>query len=87
MRGANRLADQITAMTKNPGVHMEAGTIVTVGIHTAADGNNLVTVNWRGTNIQAAYLSSYNPIVGNTVLLLIAPPQVVILAQLIGTPA
>jgi hypothetical protein len=52
----------------------------------AVDGTALVSVLWRGTQVEAAYLASYTPAVGHVVLLLVDPPQVVILGRLIGTP-
>ena len=86
-RGADRLADELAALTTQPGVRMEPGTVVTVVAGAAADGNALVTVSWRGTSVAVPYPSSYTPVVGHVVLLLVAPPQVVIVARLLGTPA
>lgn len=81
-----RLADQLAALAGTPGVRMEPAVILTVAAGAAADGNALVTVTWRGTDIAAPYPSTYTPVVGHTVLLLVAPPQVVIIGRYIGTP-
>ena len=84
-QGAARLAE-IIATPGAPGLRMEQGTVVTVAAGAAADGNALVTVSWRGTNVACPYPSTYSPAVGHVVLLLIDPPRVVIAAQLVGTP-
>jgi hypothetical protein len=85
--GVLRLADQIAAAGGTDAMRMEQGTITVVAAGAALDGNAKVTVSWRGTSIFCPYPSTYTPVVGHVVLLLIQPPQVVIVARLIGTPA
>jgi hypothetical protein len=87
MSGALRLADHLATLAKTDAARMEQGTIITVTAGAAVDGNALVTVRWRGTDIFCPYPSTYTPVVGHVVLLLITPPQVVIAARLIGTPS
>lgn len=65
----------------------EPGVITTVTPGGATDGNALVTVTYRGVAQQAAYLSSYTPVVAHNVLLLVTSTGgVVILGRIIGTP-
>lgn len=86
MTGTDQLVDVLAEIGDGPALRMEQGTIVTVAAGAAGDGNALVTVSWRGTNVRCPYPSTYSPVVGHVVLLLIDPPQVVIAARLIGTP-
>lgn len=85
--GIARLADHLASIGDSQAVRMEQGVIATVTAGAAADGNALVTVTWRGTTVACPYPSTYVPVVGHVVLLLIVPPQLVIVARLIGTPA
>lgn len=86
MSGLRRVTDELAALDR-PQLRMEQGTVVTVTPGGAADGNSLAVVSWRGTNVACPYPSTYTPVVGHVVLLLIDPPRVVIVARLIGTPA
>lgn len=52
----------------------------------AADGTDLVTVDWRGTATNAARASTYTPVVGHNVLVLVQGNQLTILFRVIGTP-
>ncbi len=70
-----------------PSAWMEPAVVATVTAGAAADGNAAVTVTWRGQAVKAAYLASYTPTVGHTVLVLYQPPGgLVILGRVIGTP-
>lgn len=69
-----------------PASWFEQATVTTVSAGAAADGNALVTVTWRGSPVQAAYLSSYAPTVSHNVLVLVQPPSLLILGRVIGTP-
>jgi hypothetical protein len=84
--GSARLADQL-AVTPGGDLRIETGVIASVAAGAAVDGNALVTVTWRGTNVACPYLAGYAPTVGHNVLLLVQPPQLVILGRLIGTPS
>lgn len=86
MSGALKLADTIAGLASTDSVRIEQGVIITVAAGAAADGNALVTVRWRGTDIRCAYPSTYTPVVAHVVLLLINPPMIVIACRLIGTP-
>ena len=44
----------------------------------------IVTVRWRGTDIEASRMADYDPTDGDVVLLLIQPPSVVILGRVLG---
>lgn len=85
--GLTALADHIASLNNLDAVSMDQGAITAVAAGAALDGNALVSVSWRGTTIQCAYPSTYTPVVGHVVLLLIAIPRVVIVARLIGTPS
>ena len=65
---------------------VEQCAVTVVGTGGAADGNNLATVNWRGTAVQAAYLASYAPTVGHQVAVLNQNGALLILGRIIGTP-
>jgi len=70
-----------------PSAWAEPAVIATVTAGAAADGNALVTITWRGTTVQSAYLASYTPTVGHTVAVLYQPPGApLILGRIIGTP-
>lgn len=87
MAGALTLATVLAGLETTDPLRMEQGTITAVSAGAAIDGNALVTVSWRGTSIFCPYPSTYTPVVGHVVLLLVCPPRVVIIARLIGTPA
>ncbi len=84
-RQANELRDLARAGSPHRAAYAPAQ-VTAVATGAAADGNALVSVDWRGTVIEVAYLSSYSPAVGHTVLLLVQGSQVVIVGRLIGTP-
>ncbi|GIF16543.1 hypothetical protein [Actinoplanes teichomyceticus] len=70
-----------------PSAWMEPAIVTAVALGAAAESNALVTVSWRGTAVQAAYLSSYSPAVNDVVLVLIQPPGgLTVLGRIIGTP-
>ena len=70
-----------------PSAWAEPATVAAVTAAGAADGNALVTLTWRGQSVQAAYLSSYTPVVGHTVAVLYQPPGApLILGRIVGTP-
>lgn len=65
----------------------EPGVVASVTPGGASDGNALATVTYRGVTQEAAYLASYTPTVGHTVLLLVTSTgSVVILGRTLGTP-
>jgi hypothetical protein len=59
-------------------------TLVSAGA--AADGTALVEVDWRGTLTKAAITSTYTPVVGHIVLVLVQANQLTIISRVIGTP-
>lgn len=70
-----------------PHYRAEQATVTAVTAGAAADGNDLVTVNYRDADQQVAYLSSYTPLVGHTVGLLVGSDgSLLILGRIIGTP-
>jgi hypothetical protein len=70
-----------------PSAWAEPAVVATVAAGAAADGNALATVTWRGQAVQAAYLASYTPVAGHTVVVLYQPPGgLLILGRVIGTP-
>jgi hypothetical protein len=70
-----------------PSAWIEPAVIATVTAGAAADGSALVTVTWRGTAVQAAYLASYAPTAGHVVAVVVQPPGgLLILGRVIGTP-
>lgn len=80
------LVDELARLGAGRPLRMEPGQVIAVSAGAAKDGNALVTVAWRGASVNVPYPSSYSPAVGHVVLLLIQPPQVVLIARLIGTP-
>lgn len=60
--------------------------VVNVAAGAASDGNALCTVSWNGADVEAAYLSSYSPTVGHSVLAVYVAGRLVILGRVIGTP-
>jgi hypothetical protein len=83
----SREIDRGRAPQGAPSAWIEPATVATVTAAAAADGNALVTVTWRGASQQAAYLSSYAPVVGHVVAVVYQPPGgLLILDRIIGTP-
>ncbi len=78
--------DELARLAPGTSARMEPGEVVAVAPGGASDGNARVTVRWRGAKVVCPYPSSYAPAVGHAVLLLVQPPQVVIVARLVGTP-
>lgn len=68
------------------GAHWAVGTVQTVTAGAAADGNPLVSVRWQGSNVLAAYLSSYTPVVGHVVVMARVGAGLLIIGRAIGTP-
>lgn len=62
------------------------GVVTAVDPTGGEDGKSLVTVNWNGTLVKLAHLSSYTPAVGHVVLMARYKSKLAILGQLIGTP-
>lgn len=62
------------------------GTVTAVDLAAAADGNALVTVDWRGSSVRAAYCASYTPDVGHVVFMARFGPQLLVLDRIVGTP-
>lgn len=48
---------------------------------TTTDGRLLITISWRGTEIDAAYLASYTPVVGHRVTFIKAGPSLLVLGR------
>jgi hypothetical protein len=62
----------------------EPAVVTDVTTYTAADGNPVCVVRWRGATIRAAYLSTYTPAVDDVVVLLIQGATRFILGTLAG---
>lgn len=77
------IAARTTARTDEP---WAVGVVISVVVGGAHDGFDVVTVNWRGTEVQAARLASYTPTVGHQVLMARFGPQLVVLDRIVGTP-
>lgn len=60
--------------------------VVSVAAGGAADGNSLVVINWRGTDVAAPYLAAYTPTVGHVVAVVKTGSQLLILGRVVGTP-
>lgn len=89
-RGGQRLAAEQNRGRPPQGVPYswpEPGVIATVTAGAASDGNALVTVTYRGVTVEAAYPSTYTPVVAHVVNLLVTSTGgVFILGRFIGTP-
>lgn len=89
--GARKLTREVQGARRPPGTPrswVEQAVVKTVTAAGAADGNALVTVTWRGQDVFASYLSSYTPVAGHVVAVVIQPPSLpLILSRVIGTPA
>ena len=85
---AQRLADQQTARLADvPAARLLRATVETVTAGAAADGNALVTVLWRGEELDVSdYPDSYTPVAGHRVLCAVVDTQLSILHHSIGTP-
>jgi hypothetical protein len=69
-----------------PASWVEQAEVVDVTAAAASDGNALLTVEWRGTEVDAAYCAGYTPNIGDTVLVVVQPPSLLVIDQVIGTP-
>jgi hypothetical protein len=87
-RAALRLADHTSERIRAAtGGDAFLATIGTVTAGAAADGNALVTVDWRAGTVEAAgYLSSYTPVVGHRVLCELVDNQLIITGRVVGYP-
>lgn len=87
-RGRARLGEEIrrAAGDAGAGVRLEQATVTAVQTGAAADGNDLVTVAWRGLDVPAPYPAGLALSVGQVVLVAYQDPQLLILSRLIGTP-
>ncbi len=84
-RNANLVRDLAQGGLGQP-CRVEPAVVTAVATGAAADGHALVTVDWRGTPVEAAYDASYSPAVGHTVWVLVQRGQIIIGGRLIGTP-
>lgn len=86
-RTARRLAKTMKRRTDAlPVIGVRFGTVATVAPGNASDGGPLATVNVLGTAQQMAYLASYTPVQGDTVLVLSVLRYPVVLGQVAGLP-
>jgi hypothetical protein len=83
-RKRSALLDYLTALGDNASPFL-VGQVAAVGLGAAADGNDLVTVDWMGTEVEVSYGAHYSPVVGHVVLMARTQP-LAILCRLIGTP-
>lgn len=87
--GRSRLAAELTGVSGPGGEQrswFEPAQVASVVAGGAGDGNALATLNFRGQLVPAAYLQAYTPTAGQTVLVLVQPPQLIIVGRVIGTP-
>lgn len=88
--GAQRLAatqNQSRPPQGAPTCWMRPAQVQAVDLGAASDGNGLLTVTYGDSNQQCAYLDSYTPQVGHTVILLISSDGgLLCLGHPIGTP-
>lgn len=85
-----KLAAELLGKTgpgRRPSSWLEPAVVSHVTPGGASDGNALVAVTWRSTEVLVAYAAAYTPVVGHVVLLNIQPPSLVIICRVIGTPA
>jgi hypothetical protein len=86
MNPASQLVDSVLAAASSAGPSQFAvGVVSDIYAGGAADGNTLVTVNWRGTDVHASYGAHYTPVIGHVVLMARTQPLAII-CRLIGTP-
>lgn len=85
---ARRVADLNSARLRDAaGGGLHRATVTTVIPGGASDGNALVSVTWRGTELAVAgYPDSYTPVVGHRVLIAIADDQLEIFHRSVGSP-
>lgn len=84
-----KLAAELLGKTgpgRRPSSWLEPAVVSSVIPGGASDGNALVTVTWRSTEVPCAYAAAYAPVVGHVVLVNVQPPSITILARVIGTP-
>lgn len=86
--GRARLAAELAGATQpgnRPDCWCEPGVVTTVITGYLADpADAVVTVTWRNTVVPVSYVSSYTPVEGDVVLLLIQPPSVIVLGRIVG---
>ena len=64
------------------------GTVVAVGKNSAADGGDLVTVQWKGGQYRVMYdADKPAPLVGSVVLMSRTQPMVILVTRLGGRPS
>lgn len=87
-RNIRRLAATVNEKTAPPSAAsvLRIGTIATVTAGAAADGFNAVTVTVRGSTIDAPYLDSYSPTLGDLVAVLLVDNAPLILGVVVGLP-
>lgn len=56
-------------------------TVTNAAKGTAPDGRKLITVSWRGTPTDCAYLASYTPTVGHAVVFIKDGPSLFVLGR------
>lgn len=56
-------------------------TVINAAAGTAPDGRKLITVEWRGTQVNCAYLAAYTPVVGHAVTFIKAGPSLLVLGR------
>lgn len=56
-------------------------TVTNAAAGTTSDGRKLITVAWRGTSSDCAYLASYTPAVGHAVVFIKDGPSVFVLGR------
>lgn len=88
-RGRRKVTAELAGLN-SPGAvasaHMETAEVTAVTVGGGADGQNLVTVRWRGRTVRAARCASYSPVVGHKVLVLVQGPRLIVIDRLVGTP-
>lgn len=82
---ASSVADAEGRAAKSP-LRLVLGTVSTVTVGGAADGNAAVTVSIGGSAQLAPYLESYTPTAGDLVAVLLSAGAPLILGQVIGLP-
>jgi hypothetical protein len=82
-----RFVDQNTERIEEQPTSRAVATVKTVEAGAASDGNALVTVTWRGSDVIAnGYASSYTPAVGHRVVCDYIDNQLTIAYRVVGTP-
>lgn len=86
-RAADRLVNRLTVPDAGtPTGSWATAEIASIAIGGGADGNDLVTVTWRGDTYQASHGSTYTPVVGHVVLCAYNGAELFVLDRIIGTP-